>query len=68
MKTYLGRGSIPPHILNLGTGWGWVVSLTLRSLCPPYPPDINTKIVVLTEVVPVSFRIKFGSRQTMRLL
>jgi hypothetical protein len=34
MKMYCGSGSITPHILDLGTRWRWVVSFTLRPLCP----------------------------------
>ena len=32
MKAYSGSGSIAPHILNLGIGWRWVVSLASRLL------------------------------------
>jgi len=34
MKAYWGIGGIAPRILELGTGWGWVVSFTPR---PRYP-------------------------------
>jgi hypothetical protein len=34
MRTYWGSGSIAPRILNLGTRWRWVVSLTHRPLYP----------------------------------
>jgi hypothetical protein len=34
MKSYLGRRAIYPLILNLDTRWKWVVSFTLRPLCP----------------------------------
>jgi len=32
MKTCWDTGDIAPRILNVGTGWRWVVSLTLRPL------------------------------------
>jgi hypothetical protein len=34
MKTYWGSGCIAPRILEHGTRWRWVVSFTLRPLCP----------------------------------
>jgi hypothetical protein len=34
MKTYWGSGGTAPRILDLGTRWRWVVSFTLRPLCP----------------------------------
>jgi hypothetical protein len=34
MKTYWESGSIVPCVLNLGTKWRRVVSLTLRQLSP----------------------------------
>jgi hypothetical protein len=35
MGAYWRSGGVPPrHILDLGTGWGWVVVLAPRSLCP----------------------------------
>jgi hypothetical protein len=42
MKTYLGGGGIAPHILNLGTGWRWVVNfrplpLNSNGKSPPVP-------------------------------
>jgi hypothetical protein len=44
MKTYWGSGCIAPRILDLGTGWRWVVSFTPRPLHPQekspwYPLD-----------------------------
>jgi hypothetical protein len=34
MKTYSGSEGIAPRILDLSTGWRWVVSFKPRSLCP----------------------------------
>jgi hypothetical protein len=44
MKAYWGSGSIDPHILDLGTRWGWVVSfmpwpLYHQGKSPWYPLD-----------------------------
>jgi hypothetical protein len=44
MKVYWGSGGIAPRILDLGTRWTWVVSLTPRPLYPQgkspwYPLD-----------------------------
>jgi len=44
MKAYWSSGGIALRILDLGTRWGWVVSVTLRPLCPKgkssrYPLD-----------------------------
>jgi hypothetical protein len=36
MEACRGSGDIAPRILNLGTRWRWVVSFTLRPLCPWY--------------------------------
>jgi hypothetical protein len=40
IKTYWGSGGIAPRILDLGTGWNWVVSFTLLPLHIPgmHPP------------------------------
>jgi hypothetical protein len=34
MKAYWGSGGMTPRILDLGTGWRWVVSFTPRPLYP----------------------------------
>jgi hypothetical protein len=34
MKMYWGSGGIVPRLLDLGTGWKWVVSFTPRPLYP----------------------------------
>jgi hypothetical protein len=34
-------GGIAPRILNLDTGWRWVVIFTPQSLCPQYPLDMR---------------------------
>jgi len=44
METYWGNGGIASRVLDLGTRWRWVVSLTPRSLYPQgkrprYPLD-----------------------------
>jgi hypothetical protein len=44
MKVYWGSEGIGPRILNIGTGWRWVVSFTPRPLYPQekspwYPLD-----------------------------
>jgi hypothetical protein len=44
MKAYWGSGPTAPLILDLGTGWRWVVSFMLRPLYPQrkspcYPLD-----------------------------
>jgi hypothetical protein len=44
MKAYWGSGGMASRILNLGSGWRWVVSFTHRSLYPQgkspwYPLD-----------------------------
>jgi hypothetical protein len=46
MKQYWGSGGIALHILDLGTRWRWVFSLTSRPLyhqgkCPRYPLDMR---------------------------
>jgi hypothetical protein len=46
MKTYWGKRSIAPRILDLGTRWRWVVSFTPRPLYPQgkrlrYPLDMR---------------------------
>ena len=42
MKTYSGRRVRAPFILNLGTGWGWEVKLTLRLLYPQERTHVPT--------------------------
>jgi hypothetical protein len=37
MKTCWRNGGIAPRILNLGTGWRYVVSFTSRGNEPPVP-------------------------------
>jgi len=34
MGTYWGSGGVAPRIIDLGTGWGWVVGFAPRPLCP----------------------------------
>jgi hypothetical protein len=34
MKTYWGSGGIAPRILDFGTRWRWVISVTSRPLYP----------------------------------
>jgi hypothetical protein len=42
-KMYWGSGGIAPHILNLGTGWRWLVSLTPQ---PFYPWDKSVRFLL----------------------
>ena len=43
LKTYRGSGGTAPHILNMGTKWKWVVSLTPR----PFQPQERTPVIEL---------------------
>jgi len=44
MKSYWGSGGMAPHVLDLGSTWRWVVSITPQPLYPQgrisqYPLD-----------------------------
>jgi hypothetical protein len=39
VKTYWESGGTAPRILNLGTGWRWVVSFAPRQIYPRHPLD-----------------------------
>jgi len=43
MKAYRGTEGIAPRILELGTRWRWVVTITPR---PPYPRGKSCRLPI----------------------
>jgi hypothetical protein len=61
MKTFWGNGSIAPCIINLGTGWKWVVSFKRRPLypcriSPRYLLDPGLKIILREDNIKIGLK------------